>query len=95
MQLKIPVFNHEIKCFRTSAKSNALSNKKTPKPTRTKIKQNRIHTLKNNFPQTQIVMQGNLGKSNFLSQTLKDKNITDRIKALNLDAVLRFITKCE
>lgn len=40
-------------------------------------------------------MQGNLGKSNFLSQTLKDKNITDRIKALNLDAVLRFITKCE
>lgn len=64
MQLKIPVFYHEIKCFRTSAKSNALSNKKET-PTHTKIKQNCIHTLKNNFPQTQLVMQGNLGKSNF------------------------------
>lgn len=32
MQLKNPVFNHKIKCFRTYAKSNALSNKKQENP---------------------------------------------------------------
>lgn len=35
-------------------------------PPHAKIKQNCIHAPKTNFPQTQMVMQGNLGKPNFL-----------------------------
>lgn len=49
----------------------------------------------NNLPQTQTAMQRTLGKSNFLSQTLKDKNVSVKMKALNLGAGLRFIMKRE
>lgn len=43
----------------------------------------------------QTAMQRTLGKSNFLSQTLKDKNASVKMKALNLGAGLRFIMKRE